>query len=160
MKWWAGWITVWNQDCQEKYQQPHICRWYHTNVRKWRGTKKPLDEGGRGEWKIWLKIQHSKNKDHGIRTHHFMEKMGKNGNSGRFYFLGVQNHYRWWLWPWNLRCLLHGRKAMTNLDGIFGVEPKKAEHKGIDAFKLWCWRRLLRFTFDSNEIKPVNPKGN
>jgi len=56
--------------------------------------------------------------------------------------------------------LAHGRKAMTNLDGIFGVEPKKAEHKGIDAFKLWCWRRLLRVTFDSKEIKPVNPKGN
>ena len=102
MKWWAGWITVWNQDCQEKYQQPQICRWYHTNVRKWRGTKKPLDEGGRGKWKIWLKTQHSKNKDHGIRTHHFAEKMGKNGNSGRFYFLGVQNHYKRWLRPWNL----------------------------------------------------------
>ena len=33
---------------------------------------------------------------------------------------------------------------------------KKAERWGIDAFELWCWRRLL----DSKEIKPVNPKGN
>ena len=33
---------------------------------------------------------------------------------------------------------------------------KKAEHWKIDAFKLWCWRRLL----DSKEIKLVNPKGN
>ena len=31
------------------------------NGRKWRGTKEPLDEGERGEWKSWLKAQHSKN---------------------------------------------------------------------------------------------------
>ena len=33
---------------------------------------------------------------------------------------------------------------------------KKAEHQRTDAFKLWCWRRLV----DSKEIKLVNPKGN
>ena len=69
------------------------------------------------------------------------------------------------------RCLLLGRKAMTNLDGIlksrditlpakvilvkamffpivmYGRESwtiKKAEHQRIDAFELWCWKRLLR----------------
>ena len=69
------------------------------------------------------------------------------------------------------RCLLLGRKAMTNLDSIlksrditlptnvhlvkamvfpvvmYGCESlttKKAEHQRIDAFKLWCWRRPLR----------------
>src|SRR5574341_309428 len=69
------------------------------------------------------------------------------------------------------RCLLLGRKVMTNLDSIFksrdiilptkvclvkamvfpvvmyGCESwtvKKAECRGIDAFELWCWRRLLR----------------
>ena len=69
------------------------------------------------------------------------------------------------------RCLLLGRKAMTNLDSIlksrditlptkvhlvkamvfpvvmYGCECwtiKKAEHQRIDAFELWCWRRLLR----------------
>ena len=36
-------------------------RWHHLYGRKWRGTKKPLDEGERGEWKSWLKTQHSKN---------------------------------------------------------------------------------------------------
>ena len=68
------------------------------------------------------------------------------------------------------RCLLLGRKAMTNLDSIlksrditlptkvrlvkamvfpvvmYGCESwtvKKAEHRRIDAFELWCWRRLL-----------------
>ena len=69
------------------------------------------------------------------------------------------------------RCLLLGRKAVTNLDSIlkgrditlptkvclakamvfpvvmYGCESwtiKKAEHRKIDAFELWCWIRLLR----------------
>ena len=48
-----------------------------TNGRKWRGTKEPLDESERGEWKSWLKAQHSKNEDHGIWSHHFMAKDGE-----------------------------------------------------------------------------------
>ena len=39
-----GWTTCRNQDFQEKYQQPQIHRWYHSNGR---GTKEPLDEGER-----------------------------------------------------------------------------------------------------------------
>ena len=35
-----SWVTSWNQDCWEKYQQPQICGWYHSNSRKPRGTKK------------------------------------------------------------------------------------------------------------------------
>ena len=96
--------------------------------------------------------------------------VGNNGNSERLYFR-LQNHCRWWLQPWNKRCLLFGRKAMTNLDSIlksrditlptkarlvkailflevmYGCESwtvKKDEHWRIDAFELWCWRRLLR----------------
>ena len=38
---------------------------------KWR-TKKPLEEGERGEWKSKHKTQHSKSKDDGIGSHHFM----------------------------------------------------------------------------------------
>ena len=36
---------------------------------------------------------------------------------------------------------------------------KKAEHWRIDAFELWCWRRL-ESPLDNKEIKPVNPEGN
>ena len=39
-----------------------ISRWYHSNGRKWRGTKETLDKGERGEWKSWLETQHSKTK--------------------------------------------------------------------------------------------------
>ena len=37
---------------------------------------------------------------------------------------------------------------------------KKAECRRIDAFELWCWRRLLKSPVDNKEIKPVHPKGN
>ena len=88
-----------------------------------------------------------------------------------------------------LRCLLLGRKAMTNLDSIlkadttlptkaclvkavvfpvvmYGYESwtiKKAERRRINAFELWCWRRLLRvpwITRRSNQsiLKEISPK--
>ena len=45
--------------------------------------------------KNWLKIQRSKNEDHGIWSHHFMaNRQGNNGNSDRPYFLKLQNHCR------------------------------------------------------------------
>ena len=38
----------------------------------------------------------------GIQYHHLMaDRGGKNGNSDRFHFLGLQNHCGWWLQPWN-----------------------------------------------------------
>ena len=108
-------------------------------------------------------------------------------NSDELYFLGLQNHCRWWLQPEIKRHLLLGRKAMTNLDSIlksrdvtlptkvclvkamvfpvvmYGCESwtiKKAERRRIDAFELWCWRRLLKNPLDCKEIKPVKPKRN
>ena len=54
--------------------------------------------------------------------------MGKNGNSDRLYFLGLQNHFGWWMQPWNYKTLV----------------ICKTECQRIDAFELWCWRRLLR----------------
>ena len=56
----VGWLTGWNQDCHKTHQQPQLCRWYHSNGRKWRETKEPLDKSQRGEGKSWLKTQHSK----------------------------------------------------------------------------------------------------
>ena len=46
--------------------------------------------------RVGLKAQHSENKDHGIRSHHFMgNRWGNSGNSVRLYFGGLQNHCRW-----------------------------------------------------------------
>ena len=83
------------------------------------------------------------------------------------------------------RCLLLGRKVVTNLDSMlksrdialptkvrlvkalvflvvmYGCESwtvKKAERRRIDAFELWCWRRLLS-PLECKEIQPVHSKG-
>ena len=85
------------------------------------------------------------------------------------------------------RRLLLGRKAMTNLDSVlksrditsltkvhivkavvfpvvtYGYESwtiKKAESLRIDAFELWCWRRLLRVPSAARRSRRSNPKGN
>ena len=129
---------------------------------KWRRTKELLDESERGEWKSWLKTQHSENWDHDIWSHHFMvNRWGNNGNSEKFYFLGLQNHCRWWLQSWNLKKAwsleeklwpitlppkVHLVKAMIFPEVMYGCESwtvEKAECWRIDAFKLWCWKRLL-----------------
>ena len=88
------------------------------------------------------------------------------------------------------KCFLLGSKAMVNLDSVlksrditlpenvglvkamifpvfmYGCESwtiKKAEHQRIDAFELWCWRRLLRVPWTargSNQsiLKEINPE--
>ena len=88
------------------------------------------------------------------------------------------------------RCLLLGRKTMTNLDNILKSKDstlptkvcivkaaafpevmykwesqtmKKAERQRIGAFKLWCWRRLLRVPWVSRRsnqsiLKEINPE--
>jgi len=113
-----------------------------------------------------------------------------NGNSENFIFLGSKITADG---DWNheiKRRLLLGRKAMTNLDSIlksrditlptkvhvvkamvfpvvmYGCESltiKKAEHRRIDAFELWCWGRLLRIPWTargSNQsiLKEISPE--
>ena len=58
--WHSAFFTVrsWNQNRQEKHQQPQICRWYHSNGWKWRETKEPLDNGEGGELKSLLKTKY------------------------------------------------------------------------------------------------------
>ena len=78
-----------------------ICRWHHYFGRKRRGTKETLDESERGEWKSWLKTQHSKNviMASGLITSWQIGE--KTMETVRDYFLGLQNHCGWWLQPWN-----------------------------------------------------------
>ena len=104
-----------------------------------------------------------------------------------FIFLGSETTVHGDCSPDIKRCLLLGRNAMTNLDSIlksrditlptkdhlvkamvfpvvkYGCESwtiKKAGHGRIDAFELWCWRRLLRVPLNCKEIQPVHHKGN
>ena len=71
----------------------------------------------KGEWKSWLKTQHSENSDHGIWSHHFMEnRWENNGNSERLYFGGFKIIADGDCRHEIKRHLLLGRKVMTNLD--------------------------------------------
>ena len=143
-----------------------------THGRKQRRTKELLDEGERGEWKNWLKTQHSKETK--IMASGSITSWQIDGETMEtvidFIFLGFKitadgdcSH--------NIkRCLLLGKKAMTNLESVlksrdithkglssqsYGFSSshdyeceswtiKKAEHWRTDAFELWSWRRLLR----------------
>ena len=58
---------------------------------------------------------------------------------------------------------LHLVKAMVFPVVMYGCESwtiKRAECGRIDAFELWCWRRLLKVPWTCKEIQPVHPKGN
>ena len=61
-----------------------------------------------------------------------------------------------------LPTMVHLVKAMIFPVVVYGCERwtiEKAEYQKIDAFELWCWRRLEGL-LDCKEIQPVNPKGN
>ena len=134
--------------------------------------KEPLDEGERGEWKAGLKFSIQKSKDNDIWNYHFMaNRWGKVKTVSDFIFLGFKITAHGDCTHEIKRQLLLGRIAMTHLHSIlksrditlstrvrlvkamvfpvimYGCESwtiKKAEHRRIDAFELWCWRRLLR----------------
>ena len=97
------------------------------------------------------------------------KKMGKQWKPWLTLFFWAPKSLQMVIVAMKLRCLLLGKKVMTNLDSIlksrdislptkvcrvkamvfpmYGCESwtiKKARHQRIDAFELWCWRRLLR----------------
>ena len=113
-----------------------------------------------------------------------------NGNSERFYFFRLQNHCRCDCSHEIKRHLLLGIKAMTNLDSILKSRDitlptkvhlvkamvflvimyrseswtiKKAEHRRIHGFELWCCKRLLRALWTAKRpnqsiLKEINPE--
>ena len=116
-------------------------------------------------------------------------RWGNSRNSDRLYFLGPKITADGDCCEIK-RYLLLGRKVMANLDSIFksrditlptkvrlvkaivfpvvmyGCESwtiKKAEHSRIDAFEMWCWRRLLRVPWTARRanqsiLKEISPK--
>ena len=116
--------------------------------------------------------------------------MGKQWKQWEILFWGLQNHCRWWLQPWNEKTHTVGMTVIVNLDSIlksrditlptkvhlvkvmvfpvvmYGCESwtiKKAERQRIDAFELWCWRRLLSIPWTarrSNQsiLKEIHPE--
>ena len=114
-------------------------------------------------------------------------RWGNSGNSDRLYFLGLQNHWRWWLQPWNEKTLapwkkgydkprqhikkqrhyfankeVHLIKAMVFSSSH--VWMWELECKESWASKNWCFctvvlEKTLESPLDCKEIQPVHPKG-
>ena len=160
-----------------------MCRRHHPYGRKWRGTKEPLDESERGEWKSWLNlnIQKTKIMASGPITSWqiYGEKMQTVTDC---IFRGSKNTVDGNCSHDIKRCLLLGRKAMTHLDSILKSRDitlltkvhlvkamlfsgvmyrceswiiKKAEH-----WRIVVLEKTLESPLDCQKIKPVSPKGN
>ena len=134
--------------------------------------KVPLDESERGEWKSWLKIEHSKMK---VMASGPITSWQIEGETMErvidFIFLGSKITADGYCSHGIKRHLFLGRKIMTKLNSIlksrditlptkvhvvkamvflvvmYGCDSwtvKTAECRRIDVFELWCWRRLLK----------------
>ena len=113
--------------------------------------------------------------------------MGKQWKQWQLYFWGLQNHCRWWLQPWNEKTLtdwknsydqprqhiLKQRHSSANkiclvkamvfpvvMNGCESWTITKVECWRIDAYELWCWRRVFRIPWTARRSEPVHPKGN
>ena len=133
--------------------------------------------------KAGLKLNIQKNEDHGIWSHHFM---GKQWKQWQTIFLGSKITVDGNCSCETKRCLLLGRKAMKlrqyikkqrhyfAYKGLFSQRYvfssrrvwiwiiKKAECQRVDAFELWCWRRLLRVPWTARRsnksiLKEISP---
>ena len=114
-------------------------------------------------------------------------RWGNNGNSERFYFLGLQNHCRWWLQPWNEKTLAPWKKSydqprqhIKKQRHYFANKGPSNQSYGFSSSHVWMWEldlkeswvlknwyfwtvvleKTLESPLDSKEIKPVSPKGN
>ena len=131
VKCWAGWIKSWNQDCQEKYQQSQICRWYHSKGTKWRRTKEPLGEGERESENAGLKLNLQKTKITECDPITSWQIKGGKVEAMTDFILsnskittaGECNHEI-------KRHLLLGKKAMTNLDSNIKKQRTHFANKG------------------------------
>ena len=116
--------------------------------------------------------------------------MGKQWKQWETLWFWAPNHCRWWLQPWNWKMLapwketydqprqhikkqrhyfankVHLVKATVFTVVMYGCEIwtiRKAEHQRIDAFELWCWRRLLRIPWTARKynqsiLKEISPE--
>ena len=112
--------------------------------------------------------------------------MEKRRNSGRFYFLGLQNHCGWWLQPWNYKTLPSWKKnydqprqCIKKQRHHFANKDPYSESYGFSSSHVWMWElhhkeswmlknwyfwtvvleKTVESPLDCKEIQPVHPKG-
>ena len=149
--------------------------------------KKPLDEGEQKEWKkTGLKLNIQKTK---IMASSPITSWQIDGEtmSDRLYFLGLQNHCRWWLQPWNWKTLVPWKKSydqprqhIKKQRHYFASKGPSSQSYGFSSSHVWMWEldykeswvaknwcfcivvleKTLESPLDFKEIEPVNPRGN
>ena len=114
-------------------------------------------------------------------------RWGNNGNSDRLYFLGLQNHFRWWLQPWNWKTLAPWKKSydqprqhIKKQRHYFANKGPYSPSYGFSSGHVWMWEldykeswvpknwcfwtvvleKTLESPLDCKEIQLVNSKGN
>ena len=140
--------------------------------------------------KVGLKLNIQETKIMASGPNFMANRWGDSGNSGWLNFGGAPKSLQMVIAAMKLRYLLLGNKVMTNLDSIlksrnitlptkvhlvkamifpvvmYGCESwtvKKAECRRINAFELWCWRRLLRVPWTAKRsdqfiLKKISPE--
>ena len=122
------------------------------------------------------------------KWHQTLDKWRQNGNSGRFYFLELQNQCTWWLQPWNWMMFAPWKKSYAQprqhikmqRHYYFADKGLSSQSYGFSSSHVWMWeldhkegwapknwyfwtvvlKKSLESPLDFKEIKPVNPKGN
>ena len=116
-----------------------------------------------------------------------VNRWGSNGKSDRLYFLGLQNHCRWWLQPWNQKTLAPWKKSydqprqhIKKQRHYFTDKDWSSQSYGFSSSHVWMWeldykeswvpknwcfwtmvlKKTLECPLDSKEIQPVHPEGN
>ena len=111
----------------------------------------------------------------------------KVGNRGTFYFRGFQNHFRWWLQPWNQKAFAPWKKSydlprqhIKKQRHYFADKGTSSQSYGFSSSHVWMWEldykeswalknwyfwtvvleKTLESPLDCKEIQPVYPKGN
>jgi len=138
--------------------------------------------------KVGLKLNIQKTKIMASSPIHFMgNRWGNSGNCGGLYFLGLQNHCRWWLQPWNKKTLTPWEKSydqprqhIKKQRRYFANKGPSSQGYGLSSSHVWMWdldykeswapknwcfwtvvlEKTLKSPWDCKEIQPVHPKGN
>ena len=191
MKCWAEWSTTWNQDCLRNINNLRYADDTTFMAESEEELNSFLMKVKEESEKVGLKLSVQKTKIVASGPITSWQIDGETMETVRDFILGGSKITADGDWSHEIkRYLLLGRKVMTKLDSIlksrditlptkvhlvkamvfpavmYGCESwtvKKAEHRRIDAFELWCWRRLLRVPWTptrSNQsiLKKIRPE--
>ena len=120
--------------------------WHLPYGGKWRGTKEPLDEDERGEWKTWLKINIQKTKIMASYPIISWQIDGETMEAVTDFILGLQNQCKWWLQPWHSKMLApwkknydQPRQHIKKQRHYFANKVLTSQSYGFSSSHVWMW---------------------